>query len=100
MNSPSISLAVAVIPSLFTCSSKTGEVGVEAGAVSAAWLTAVAVERRIFTPSTGKMIFAWAMKYSMSEISASGSGSGGGAVPLISRDRLACCARVMRRLSR
>jgi hypothetical protein len=41
----------------------------EAGADSATWLTASAVERGILTPRTGRMIFAWAMTYSMSETS-------------------------------
>jgi len=61
MNSPSISLAAAEIPSLFKCSSKTGEeMAAEADADSATRLTAAAVERRMFTPRTGRMILAWA----------------------------------------
>jgi len=44
------------------------------------------------------MIFAWAMKYSMSETSASGRESGDGAVPLTSRERRTCCAKAMKLL--
>jgi hypothetical protein len=101
VNSPSISLALAVIPSFFTCKTKTGEdAGEGPDAAPAPPLPAVAAERRMFTPRTGRTILAWVMKYSISETSASGSGSGAGAAPLMSRDRLAWLASVMKRLSR
>jgi hypothetical protein len=49
----------------------------------------VSGDRKALTPRTGRMILACSMKYSMSDISASGSWSRGGDVPLVRPERWA-----------
>jgi hypothetical protein len=50
--------------SLFGRLIKTGEDDRAGAAAACAAPPAAAAERRLFTPRTGRMIFAWAMKYS------------------------------------